>query len=115
MEPGDDDITNATQVFVTVMSSCIECTCLHQHLNYVDVVRLLIEHGADMEKATKYGQTPLTIACQEGQVDVVRLLIDEHGAAVESFGQLSTPPMIACYGCRIWAYSYTCVPRAMSM
>ena len=51
----------------------------HRHL---DVVHLLIQKGADMEKADYNGRTPLCIASQNGYLDVVRLLI-EKGADID--------------------------------
>ena len=43
----------------------------------MEVVRLLISEGADKEKATSNGYTPLVIACQEGHLEMGRLLISE--------------------------------------
>lgn len=37
---------------------------------YVDVVRALADHGADINTPTHYGLTPVCIAAQEGHVDV---------------------------------------------
>ena len=43
---------------------------------HLEVVRLLIDAGADKDKARTDGATPLYIACQNGHLEVVRLLID---------------------------------------
>jgi hypothetical protein len=53
------------------------------------VVRLLLEHGADLNVQDKVGRTPLQSASMRGMLEVVRLLL-EHGADVEvknSFGK----------------------------
>ncbi len=49
----------------------------------VDVARLLLDKGAEVDRACEDGWTPLYIACQEGHVDVARLLL-ERGAVVDS-------------------------------
>ena len=48
----------------------------------VDAARLLLDKGADVDRARKDGVTPLWIACLNGHVDVARLLL-ERGAVVE--------------------------------
>jgi hypothetical protein len=47
------------------------------------VVRLLLEHGADINVQSRSGRTPLHEASYEGALEVVRLLL-EHGADVEA-------------------------------
>src|SRR5712691_9403969 len=58
-----------------------EETPLHltSRAGHIDLVRLLIEHGADVAAQSKNGMTPLHEASEAGHVDVARLLI-EHGA-----------------------------------
>lgn len=43
---------------------------------HVHVARLLIENGADVNAANKYGHPPLHHACQNGNVAIVRLLLE---------------------------------------
>ena len=52
----------------------------HGHL---DVVRMLLEHGADPNRATTGGATPLTAAAEHGRVEVARLLL-QKGAIVDA-------------------------------
>jgi Ankyrin repeats (3 copies)/Ankyrin repeats (many copies) len=47
------------------------------------VLRLLLEHGADLNAQNRVGRTPLHRASFNGAVEVVRLLL-EHGADVEA-------------------------------
>lgn len=48
---------------------------------YVEVVRVLLEHGADTKIPCDAGETPLTQACFRGCYEVVELLI-QYGANV---------------------------------
>ena len=49
----------------------------------VELVRMLIEHGADVNVRTNYSSTPLLAAARFGNIEVVRVLL-EHGANVEA-------------------------------
>jgi ankyrin repeat protein len=49
----------------------------------VRVVRLLLEHGADMNAQAQNDRTPLQWASMNGALEVVRLLL-EHGSEVEA-------------------------------
>ena len=63
--------------------------------NGVDVARVLIEAGADVNKQCEHGRTALHMAAAWGHADVVQLLM-EHGASpkiVDDEGM--TPPMVA--------------------
>ncbi|AUZ06096.1 ankyrin repeat-containing protein [Vitreoscilla sp. C1] len=51
-------------------------------LAHEDVVRVLLEKGADVQAANGLGQTPLMIAAANGQATMAKLLLD-HGAAVD--------------------------------
>ena len=49
--------------------------------SHIDVMRVLLERGANLELATEYGSTALLVACACGHVDAARLLL-ERGADV---------------------------------
>ena len=53
----------------------------HSPRMLVDVARLLLEHGADINPRTNSGITPLHLAAAYGQVEVARVML-EHGANV---------------------------------
>ena len=42
----------------------------------VEVMRQLLDEGADVNALDRHGQTSLMIAARDGRVDIVRLLID---------------------------------------
>ena len=63
---------------------------------HVEVVRLLLEAGADTNKARHDGSTPLIVACSNGFSDVVCLLL-EGGADKDKPGPSGgTPLLLAC-------------------
>ena len=49
----------------------------------VDVVRLLIERGAEVDSRDRWGWTPLHNASRFGHLEVSRVLVD-HGANVNA-------------------------------
>lgn len=80
---------------------------------HLDLLRLLICHGADLERRNKYGEVALGYACSWGQLEAVKILV-EAGADVNAIevdpetGYRNTPldctrqyPEIAAYlrGC----------------
>ena len=56
----------------------------------MDVVRALLEQGADIDKARNDGATPLYVASQKGHVDVVRVLL-EQGADINKARMMGPP------------------------
>jgi ankyrin repeat protein len=63
---------------------------------YLDIVRLLISHGADIHKKTTNGVSPLFMACQEGHIYIVDELI-QAGAYVNICHKNGSSPLItAC-------------------
>ena len=43
--------------------------------SHIDVMRLLLERGAEMDMTESYGNTALMFACYEGHIDAARLLL----------------------------------------
>ena len=43
--------------------------------SHIDVMRLLLERGAEMDVTESYGNTALMFACYEGHIDAARLLL----------------------------------------
>ena len=58
---------------------------------HTDVVRLLIEHGADVRAATRHGFTALHFAAREGDVEIARMLL---AAGVDVDVQSVSDPML---------------------
>ena len=69
------------------------------HKGHVDAARLLLEKGAEVDRAMKNGATPLWTACGNGHVDVARLLL-ARGADAERANQQGTTPLDAAKKCR---------------
>ena len=65
---------------------------LNSRTGYVDVARLLIEHGADVATQREDGWTPLHLAASWGHVDLALLLI-EHGADVVAQDEHGRTPL----------------------
>ena len=54
---------------------------------YVDIAELLIANGADIDKPTTNGCTPLVVASRFNHLDIVKLLL-KHGAHVDCAGDI---------------------------
>jgi ankyrin repeat protein len=64
----------------------------------MDIVKLLLEKGADVNPQGEDSDTPLCSACSGGHMDIVKLLL-EKGADVNPQGEYSNTPLrSACYG-----------------
>ncbi|XP_024080647.1 ankyrin repeat domain-containing protein 17-like isoform X3 [Cimex lectularius] len=72
-----------------------DCTPLMEAASsgYVDIVRLLIHHGADVNAQSSSGNTPLMYACAGGHLDAVRVLLDA-GANVEDHNENGHTPLM---------------------
>ena len=49
------------------------------HFGFLEVVKILVEHGANVEAKSREGKTPLLMATERGFLFVVKFLI-ERGA-----------------------------------
>ena len=79
--------------------------------NLVDMVRWLVESGANVHEGRDNGGTPLFIAAERGHVEVVRLLL-EFGAATNKAKKNGTPPLHAAVHLHRW--SWHCSPAGWS-
>ena len=50
--------------------------CIAAWRGHLEVVRFLLEAGADKDAATDNSATPLLLAAQKGQLEIVRLLLE---------------------------------------
>ncbi|TRY57576.1 hypothetical protein DNTS_023504 [Danionella cerebrum] len=60
---------------------------------YVDIVKLLLVHGADVNAQSSTGNTALTYACAGGFLDVVQVLLKE-GANIEDHNENGHTPLM---------------------
>lgn len=66
-------------------------------LGHLQVVKLLVQNGADVNHNTKAQSSPLRAACYAGRLDIVKYLI-EHGADINLGNKYNnTCIMIAAY------------------
>jgi ankyrin repeat protein len=63
---------------------------------HIEVVRLLVEAGADKEKERPGGYTPLFVACKNGHIEVVRLLVEAGADKEKSLTNGYTSLFVAC-------------------
>ncbi|CAG9822730.1 unnamed protein product [Phaedon cochleariae] len=64
---------------------------------HLDIVKLLVAHGAKVNTTTRTNSTPLRAACFDGHLDIVKYLV-QHGADIEVANRHGhTCLMIACY------------------
>ncbi|CAF3431351.1 unnamed protein product [Rotaria sp. Silwood1] len=68
------DVNSSRQTFFNVSVLWVATS-----VNNFDIVKLLVEHGANVNHRTKTNSTPLRGACYNGNVEMARYLI-EHGA-----------------------------------
>ena len=66
---------------------------------HVDILRFLLEHDADKEKADDEGQSLLYIASSNGHLEVTRYLVEQGADLEKAIGNGDTPLIIAsCNG-----------------
>ena len=84
----------------------------------IDVVRLLLRCGADVNVLTKGGHNPLHRASEEGRIDIVQLLLEHNAdvdlptkslwtplAASSSLGHMEVSRLLVQYGANVNAYN----------
>ena len=49
---------------------------------HIEIVKYLVEHGADINKRNNDGWSPLLIVCFNGHIEIVKYLM-EHGADIK--------------------------------
>jgi tetratricopeptide (TPR) repeat protein len=73
--------------------SPLSCAVMHEHAN---VVKLLLDHGANVEVKNPYGHTtPLQDAAHANDVSTVKLLIEKHANLEATDSDGKTPLLIA--------------------
>lgn len=60
---------------------------------YIDIVKLLLEHSADVNSQSQAGNTALIYACCGGYEDVVEVLLN-HGADIEAHNENGHTPLM---------------------
>ena len=72
-----------------------DCTPLMEAASggYVDIVRLLLEHGADVNAQSQAGNTALIYACCGGYEEVVEMLVST-GAEIEAHNENGHTPLM---------------------
>ncbi|KAL8606921.1 hypothetical protein ACOMHN_048717 [Nucella lapillus] len=80
--------------YVIEGATALWCAAGAGHFN---VVRCLVEHGADVNHSTVTNSTPLRAACFDGRLDIVRFLVDNHADLTIANKYNNTCLMISCY------------------
>ena len=72
-----------------------DCTPLMEASSggYIDIVKLLLEHTADVNSQSQAGNTALIYACCGGYEDVVEVLLN-HGADIEAHNENGHTPLM---------------------
>lgn len=69
-------------------------TALHAAVGqkHIDIVKLLLKHGADVKAECNRGDTPLHIAAEVGSLEIGKLLV-KHGAEIRAANSLGMTPL----------------------
>ena len=72
-----------------------DCTPLMEASSggFLDIVQLLLDHGAEVNAQSQAGNTALIYACCGGYEDVVKLLLD-YGALIEAHNENGHTPLM---------------------
>eukprot|EP00523_Entomoneis_sp_CCMP467_P015990 CAMPEP_0168786490 /NCGR_PEP_ID=MMETSP0725-20121227/11298_1 /TAXON_ID=265536 /ORGANISM="Amphiprora sp., Strain CCMP467" /LENGTH=1419 /DNA_ID=CAMNT_0008836639 /DNA_START=1268 /DNA_END=5527 /DNA_ORIENTATION=+ len=102
----ENDLEAARQLMQAYDSKILESqdhdgwTPLHFAISkdYQDLVKFLVESGANVNSSAPVGGTPLGIASVDGNVELGRYLVESAGAQLESEnGKRGTPLHLACF------------------
>src|SRR6218665_521285 len=81
----NENIEDASALWCAAAIGCLRC------------VKVLLDHGANVNTTTSTNSTPLRAACFDGHLEIVKYLVD-HNADIELANQHGhTCLMIACY------------------
>ena len=58
----------------------LHCACDQGHL---EIVTLLLDRGAAIDRESRRGETPLFISCRSGRLEIARLLLDRGSTAMD--------------------------------
>ena len=85
-------------------SAALTLACAGGH---EELVRVLLQRGANLEHRDKKGFTPLILAATAGHAGVVEILLD-HGAEIEAQSERTkdTPLSLACSGISMQIVSF---------
>ena len=86
----DDDYCFDEENYVNDFWSPLALACKK---NYQNIVKLLVNHGADVNKKGKFYDSPLVIACRNNNFAIVKYLIEYGNAKVDE----DEAPL--CYAC----------------
>ncbi|KAH0497501.1 hypothetical protein TgHK011_004800 [Trichoderma gracile] len=60
---------------------------------HIDVIRTLINNGADIRTPTRGGWSPINVACSHGRIEVAKLLLEGYGASLETDARTGWSPL----------------------
>jgi ankyrin repeat protein len=86
----DSDIANR----LNQRGAPLGLTPLHEAARggHVDILQLLLNHGASVNAVTNHGYTPFHHAARVGHVDILQLLLN-HGASVNAVDKYGETPL----------------------
>ena len=96
--PLSDEDTSMTELVLPLLNEADTSVLLYYLLrdaismNNIELVKFALEQGADVNKASKSGETPLHVAVWESSLDVVKFLVS-HGADIHAIGDQGRTPL----------------------
>lgn len=96
IQQGIQDIAYAQDKKTLLHIACKYASEFNASSNDILIVKLLIEHGCDINAQDWSGNTPLHIACEGGSIEVVTLLIKNNADAFILNKSYNGPLHVAC-------------------